>query len=252
MTTIFQIPAAAWKWWRNSLCRPRARSAVASLSWLLETHPQQPHRVTHRRRLEQSLQVLQRRRVIDREPRSCPALAPHLSRRGAGVEGDLLDRGRSCSGRHSSRARQPRSRSSPPPSPPPPRSTAGVARPAKAEARQTGRAGIMRLSSSRYRRSPRTRESARQPMPVKSQIPKSAIFGRRLRQVPATLQPVQSVARRALGSAQGPAANPLLLKCDRHHIAMHGGVLTTVHGLGACREPAVQWRKLSCLKPITG
>src|SRR5271157_6037705 len=41
---------------------------------------QRPHRVAHRRRLEQSLQVLQQRRVLDRQPRSAPALAPHLSR----------------------------------------------------------------------------------------------------------------------------------------------------------------------------
>src|SRR5208283_1393690 len=46
---------------------------------------QRPHRVAHRRRLEQSLQVLQQRRVLDRQPRSAPALAPHLSRQGAGV-----------------------------------------------------------------------------------------------------------------------------------------------------------------------
>src|SRR5208337_1028441 len=37
--------------------------------------------------------------------------------------------------------------------------------------------GMIRLSSSRYRRSPRTRESAKQPMPVKSQIPNRLFLG---------------------------------------------------------------------------
>src|SRR5271166_2539332 len=36
---------------------------------------------------------------------------------------------------------------------------------------------MIRLSSSRYRRSPRTRESPKQPMPVKSQIPNRLFLG---------------------------------------------------------------------------
>src|SRR5271166_425303 len=39
------------------------------------------------------------------------------------------------------------------------------------------RVSVIRLSSSRYRRSPRTRESAKQPMPAKSQIPNRLFLG---------------------------------------------------------------------------
>src|SRR5208337_321616 len=75
---------------------------------------QRPHRVAHRRRLEQSLQVLQQRRVLDRQPRCprpCAAPLPSRSRGSASPS----DRAQSCSGRPSSRARPPQSRRSPPP-----------------------------------------------------------------------------------------------------------------------------------------
>src|SRR5208337_599343 len=46
---------------------------------------QRPHRIAHRRGLEQSLQVLQKRRVPRRQPRAPPALATHLPGQRAGV-----------------------------------------------------------------------------------------------------------------------------------------------------------------------
>ena len=46
---------------------------------------QRPHRIAHRRGLEQSLQVLQKRRVPRRQPRAAPALATHLPGQRAGV-----------------------------------------------------------------------------------------------------------------------------------------------------------------------
>ena len=46
---------------------------------------QRPHRIAHRRGLEQSLQVLQKRRVPRRQPRAPPALAAHLPGQRAGV-----------------------------------------------------------------------------------------------------------------------------------------------------------------------
>ena len=40
---------------------------------------QRSHRIAHRRRLEQSFQVRQQRRILRRQPRAAPTLASHLS-----------------------------------------------------------------------------------------------------------------------------------------------------------------------------
>src|SRR5208337_5024282 len=173
---------------------PMARSAVASLSWLLETHRNgrigSPIVAGSSNRCKSSNSVgslTVNRGVPPPLRRTSPVKEPGFRK---------SFRPQSCSGRPSSRARPPQSRRSPPPSPPPPRSTAGVARPAKAEARQTGRAGMIRLSSSRYRRSPRTRESAKQPMPVKSQIPNRLFLGVALFRGRTTLSPRRQAALR--------------------------------------------------------
>src|SRR5271167_1992420 len=45
---------------------------------------QRSHRIAHRRRLEQSFQVRQQRRILRRQPRAAPTLASHLSPERAG------------------------------------------------------------------------------------------------------------------------------------------------------------------------
>ena len=140
---------------------------------------QRPHRVAHRRRLEQSLQVLQQRRVLDRQPRSAPALAPHLSRQGAGVPQVLRPRPIVLRRRPSSRARPPQSRRSSP---------AFASAAAFNRLRRSfseGRCASNRTRSDdssiiiTYRRSPRTPESACS-RSSKIANSESASFGRRL------------------------------------------------------------------------
>ncbi len=61
---------------------PEAPSPACRGSW---NPSQRRHRIAHRRGLEQSLQVLQKRRVPRRQPRAPPALATHLPGQRAGV-----------------------------------------------------------------------------------------------------------------------------------------------------------------------
>ena len=120
---------------------------------------QRSHRIAHRRRLEQSFQVHQQRRILRRQPRAAPTLASHLSPERSRGPASPSGRVRSCFGRALSHERPRRSRRSPPPSPPPPRSIAGLARQARNEQLHTGCGGVIRRSSTRYRRWPCRQES---------------------------------------------------------------------------------------------
>src|SRR6202167_4975847 len=128
---------------------------------------QRSRRIAHRRRLEQSFQVRQQRRILRRQPRAAPTLASHLSPERAGVPQVL----QAASDRTSGELCHTRGRgdpATPPPSPPRPRSIAGLARQARNEQLHTGCGGVIRRSSKRYRRWPCRQESRKQPQSVKA------------------------------------------------------------------------------------
>src|SRR3984885_7167080 len=138
-----------------------ARSAVARLAWLLETH--RNGRIgspivagsSNRSRSTSSVGSFVANRGLPPPLRGTFARA---SRGPASPSGRV----RSYFGRASLRARLRRSRRSPPPSPPRPRSIAGLARQARNQQLHTGCGGVIRLSSRRYRRWPRRQESRKQ------------------------------------------------------------------------------------------
>ena len=144
-----------------TLC-PIARSVVASLSWLLETHRNgrigSPIVAGSSNRSKSTSSIGYPSSPTEGCPRPCVAPFARASRGPASPSGRV----RSYFGRASLRARLRRSRRSPPPSPPRPRSIAGLARQARNEQLHTGCGGVIRRSSKRYRRWPRRQESRKQ------------------------------------------------------------------------------------------
>ena len=122
---------------------------------------QRPHGIAHRRGLEQSLQVFQKRRVFRRQPRTAAAPASHSSGQRGRIP-QIPQTVRSCFARSSSLAPPPRSRHNPRPSPPPPRSNVGLARRATTVWLQIGCAAVICQSSTRYKRLHCKQESRKQ------------------------------------------------------------------------------------------
>src|SRR5271166_4906560 len=96
---------------------------------------------------------------------------------------------------------------------------------------------MIRLSSSRYRRSPRTRESAKQPMPVKSQIPNRLFLG------------VALIKRREIGGT----ADPYPLKNSSLDMSLY---VDSNYGSDFCTAASSASRTIArspyrCLSPIT-